>query len=135
MLDTYLQALAAGSTTAGVVVFFALLIGHSLGDHPLQGEYLALYKNRSNKPGPAINNGDPSSVWVHCLTAHALIHAGIVWAITSSPILGVIELCLHWIIDFIKGENKITLHVDQTLHLLCKVGYVVAIAKGWIALT
>ena len=129
-----MQALADGDLTAGVVIFFALIIGHALGDHPLQGEYLAIYKSRHKKPGPAITNGDTSSVWVHCLTAHALIHAGVVWLITGSPVLAVAEWVLHWLIDFFKAENKINLHTDQILHLLCKVGYAVAIAKGWVAI-
>lgn len=134
MLENYLQSITDGNATAGVVVFFALLIGHALGDHPLQGEYLAIYKNRHKRPNPAVTNGDTSSVWVHCLTSHALIHAGIVWIITTSPILAVAEWVLHWVIDFLKAEKKINLHMDQTLHILCKIGYIVAIAKGWIIL-
>lgn len=51
-LDSYLQALAHGQFVDGLIVLFALLIGHSLADHPLQGEYLALYKNRHNARSP-----------------------------------------------------------------------------------
>jgi len=41
--------------------------------------------------------------------------------------LGVAETCLHWAIDFMKCENKINPHVDQFLHFLCKVIYILYI--------
>ena len=56
------------------------------------------------------------------------MHAGAVWAITGSFIIGVIELILHWIIDFIKCEGITSIHSDQTLHVLCRIGYVVGLA-------
>ena len=66
-------------------LFFALLIGHALGDYPLQGEFLALHKDR-NYQDPVRHL--PKGLWVHCLFAHSLIHAGCVWFITGRVFFG-----------------------------------------------
>lgn len=111
-------------------LFFALLIGHVMGDYPLQTEFMAIGKNhRRPLSGMA---AETRGVWVHCLTAHALVHAGAVWMITGSMTLALIEAGLHWVIDFAKSAGLTNLHVDQILHILCKVGYVWAIHVGWV---
>jgi len=110
------------------VVLFALLIGHAFADYPLQGEFLAKCKNR--KMAAAIRDEHehaPVLLWFHCLTAHALIHAGFVWLVSGVVLLGIVEFVLHWIIDFMKSEGWINFQVDQSLHVLCKVGYVIVI--------
>lgn len=100
-------------------VFFALAIFHALADFPLQGEYLAKQKVRT---------GAAATVdWLVALTAHSLIHAGAVWLVTGSILLGLCELFLHALIDFGKGERRYGLLVDQLLHLACKAGYVAVI--------
>src|SRR5882757_1924577 len=86
----------------GLSLFFALLIGHALADYPLQGDFLALHKNRHYKDS---SRALPPGVWMHCLLNHSLIHAGFVWLITGNVILGLIEMVLHATIDFIKCEN------------------------------
>ncbi|NRB46017.1 MAG: DUF3307 domain-containing protein [Verrucomicrobiales bacterium] len=115
---------STGNFVAGLQVLFALIIAHVLFDYPLQGEFIAKYKNRHYEG----DGTEPSLLWAHCLTAHSLMHAGAVWAITGSFIIGVIELILHWIIDFIKCEGITSIHSDQTLHVLCRIGYVVGLA-------
>jgi len=114
----------------GLTLLFALVIGHMLADYPLQGEYLALNKNRHYRP----SNGmvQPKGLWIHCLCAHSLIHAGMVWLITGRVFFGIIECVLHFIIDACKSEKKTTLHTDQLLHVLCRVGYVVALMMDWV---
>lgn len=97
-------------------LLFALLIAHAVADYPLQGEYLAKAKIPSKQNGYAD--------WVIPLTAHSLIHAGAVWLLTQCIWLGIIELILHWVIDLIKGINRITLMQDQLLHVCCKILYV-----------
>lgn len=109
-------------------LLFALFIGHALADFPLQGDFIARGKNRHNAPTNVPIGQKPVNVWVHCLTAHALIHAGFVWAITGCVWLGVIEMVLHWMIDFAKCENWTNPHTDQLLHIACKVGYVLVLA-------
>ena len=113
-----------GNFMAGLQVLFALIIAHVLFDYPLQGDFLAKFKNRHYK-----GEGEMTPLlWVHCLTAHSLMHAGAVWAITGSFMIGIAELVLHWIIDYIKCEGITNIHTDQLLHILCRVGYVIAIA-------
>jgi len=108
--------------------FFQLLIGHALADYPLQGEAMAKGKNRNNPPHGVPAGQKPVKVWFHYLTAHALIHSGAVLLVTGNYYLALAELVLHWIIDFAKCENWTNPHVDQLLHIGCKVGYVVALA-------
>ncbi len=115
---------SSGSLGAGLQILFALIIAHVLFDYPLQGDFLAKYKSRHYKS----DEPTPPLLWAHCLTAHSLMHAGAVWAITGSFIIGLIELVLHWIIDFIKCEGITNIHSDQALHILCRIGYVVAMA-------
>lgn len=95
----------------------AMLMGHALADFPLQGQFLAEMKNRHAKK-PARN-----PLWVHCMTAHALIHAAFVWAITGSMTLGLAEFFAHWLIDFAKCEGWIDFDQDQALHWFCKFVY------------
>ena len=125
-LSHQIEALAEGNLSAALPVFLALLIAHALCDHPLQGQFLALNKNRHYLPKD--EQLRTTTLWPYCLSAHALIHAGGVWLVTGSQLLGIIELVLHWIIDLLKEEKIINLHVDQLLHLLCKAAYIIALA-------
>ncbi len=113
----------------GLTLLFALVIGHVLADYPLQGEYLALNKNRHYRPSNGMEQ--PKGLWIHCLGAHCLIHAGIVWLITGRVLFGIIELVLHFIIDALKSEKKTTIHTDQILHVSCRIGYVAALMWDW----
>jgi hypothetical protein len=118
------QTLAQGAT-----LLFALVIGHALADYPLQGDFLALHKNRHYKdPSRKL----PSGIWFHCLIAHGLIHAGFVWVISGRVILGVAELVLHVGLDFIKSDGRTSYHTDQALHIISKAIFVLAIMKGWV---
>ncbi len=47
-----------------------------------------------------------------------------VWAISGSVRLGVVELILHWLIDLAKSARLMGFYVDQSLHILCKIAYV-----------
>lgn len=108
-----------------IKLFFALVIGHALADYPLQGSYLASHKSRHFRNA----DGSPqeTGLWIHCLTAHCLIQAGFVWAVTGCAILGFIELVLHMVLDSLKCEGITNIHVDQFAHLVCKAVYVIAI--------
>lgn len=98
-------------------LFFAFAIVHALADFPLQGDYLARMKRR--------DQSNRAAEWIIPLTAHSLVHAGGVWIISGSAILGATELCLHWLIDLGKGEGKFGYVADQLLHLACKLAYVI----------
>ncbi len=97
-------------------VFFALAVFHALADFPLQGDYLAKQKVRSSATGTA--------EWVVALSAHSLIHAGAVWLVTGSKLLGLTEFVLHAWIDLSKGRGYFGHLTDQVLHLSCKIAYV-----------
>jgi hypothetical protein len=113
------------SPTDPLAVFFALAVAHAVADFPLQGDYLARQKTRSTSGS--------RSEWLVALTAHSLIHAGAVWLVTGSMILGAAELVLHSLIDLGKGERKFGLVTDQVLHLSCKAIYVLLLTSGMVA--
>ena len=105
---------------------FLLFAAHALMDYPLQGEFLSNCKNRHF----LLQRQDPTrpvSIWPICMTAHCLLHAVMVWAVTGCFVLCLVELALHWIIDFAKCEKWTTFHQDQGLHLLSKIAYVAVI--------
>lgn len=106
-------------------MLFLLLSGHFLCDYPLQGDFIGKFKNRNLKREPHINTGIPIPWW-HLMTAHSFIHAGSVLLITGRIELAVFELVAHFIIDCLKCEGYTDIHIDQMLHVLCKIGYVVA---------
>ena len=110
---------------AGLQIFFALLIAHALFDYPLQGDFLSRNKNRHYKD----ENNNVKGLWIHCLTSHSILHAGSVWLITGSFIIGIMEFILHWIIDFLKCEGITNFHIDQFLHVLCRILYVIILWK------
>lgn len=91
----------------------ALCAGHALCDYPLQGDFLAKGKNHK-QPIPGVPFG-------HCLSAHALIQAGMVLAITDSVPLAVAELAIHAATDYAKCDGKLTFNQDQAIHYGCKV--------------
>lgn len=99
-------------------MFFALLVGHAIADYPLQAGPMAVEKDRHSTS--ALQKAVP---WYYWLTAHALIHGGAVFLITQSLFLGIAETVIHWFIDFAKCEKWINIHVDQGLHVLCKVAW------------
>jgi hypothetical protein len=103
-------------------LLFAFAIAHALADFPLQGDYLAREKVR----GQALN----LSSWAVALSAHSLLHAGAVWIVSGSMMLGAVEFGLHWLIDLGKGEGRYGLLVDQGLHLACKAAYVSFLVWG-----
>lgn len=122
-----------------LTLLFWMLVGHALADYPLQGDFLAKAKNhRSPIPGVP---------WIHGLLWHALIHGGAVALVTGSLVLGCAEAVVHCAIDYAKcdgvfhwsysrfkyrwekttltldGGVRIAFHVDQALHVLCKVAW------------
>jgi len=119
--------LDADPIVQGIVLLFALMIGHALADFPLQGDFLAIGKERHGDLEKLTGTTWPRGMWAYCLTMHSLIHAGAVWIITGNVVLGAIEFALHWLIDFAKSSNVTNFYVDQCLHAACKIGYVVAL--------
>lgn len=100
---------------------FLLLFGHALADFVLQPEAMGIGKNRNAK----IHNNEQSLFphWSYWMTAHSLIHGGLVFLITGNIVLGAIEAVAHWLTDYYKCEGAISMHQDQAIHVACKVGY------------
>lgn len=92
-----------------------LIVGHAIADYPLQGDFLARAKNRT---API-----PGFPWWQAMTAHAVIHAGMVGVITGSIGLGLAEGAIHWLTDDLKCRGKIGLNTDQAIHIVCKVAW------------
>jgi hypothetical protein len=95
-------------------------------DFALQTEPMAVCKcRRANQP---LQQSVP---WYYWLTAHALLHGGAVGAIIHAfagnwdLALGfaIAETVIHWFIDFGKCEKLYGIHVDQALHVLCKIAW------------
>lgn len=105
--------------TSPLALFFWLLVGHSLCDYPLQGDFLARAKNQ-HAPLPGIP-------WEIALAAHALIHAGAVAFLTGSILLGLAEFVAHTAIDWIKSELITDFAMDQMLHVACKVLWILVL--------
>ena len=105
-------------------LIFWLLCGHALGDYALQGDTMAKSKHPSNK------GTDSYPPWWHWLTAHAFIHGGLVALITKIWWLGILEAVCHWLIDLGKCNKLYNIHVDQTLHIVCKLVWAGIVVYG-----
>lgn len=101
--------------------FFLLLCGHALADFVLQPAIMGYGKNRNRQTPVADAANLPP--WYYWLSAHALIHGGLVNLITGSFILGILESATHWLIDFAKCEKWISMRTDQAFHVLLKLAY------------
>jgi hypothetical protein len=97
---------------------FWLMVGHSLADYPLQGDFLAKAKD----PDGPFASDYHIPAWASL--SHAAIHAGFVTFITGSLLLGALELVAHWGIDMAKCMKLISFNTDQWLHTACKLFYV-----------
>ncbi len=101
---------------------FWLLVAHFALDYPLQGDTTATNKNRhANTP---LQKYVP---WYYWMTAHAAMQAGAVELVTGSLALACAEFVAHWLIDYGKCERWFSIHVDQALHIGCKVLWLVSL--------
>jgi hypothetical protein len=102
-------------------VLFLLFAGHFVCDLVFQGEAMGEGKNHRKQMHAVHGRNFPP--WPYWLTAHASIHGAAVLLITGSLVLALVETALHAVIDFSKCDGRINVHVDQALHLICKIGY------------
>jgi len=106
------------------VMVLRLLMAHAFCDFVFQTDAMAKGKNRNNPP-PILPPGQKlCACWPYWLSAHALIAGAGVWLATGVWVLGLAEVVAHWGIDFIKCEGYSNPHMDQMLHLVCRIGYV-----------
>ena len=106
------------------LVLFLLIAGHFIADYPLQIESIALGKNRNIDPARFGVN------WQYWLGSHAFTHGAFVAVITGNPYLGIAETVMHSLIDFGKCEGNFNIHVDQVLHIVCKLLWFLIFAQG-----
>lgn len=100
-------------------LLIVLALGHFLADYPLQGDRMAVEKC----PGC----GQVLS-WRWWMTSHAATHGFLVACLTGVPLLGLAEMGVHIVIDLGKCKGLYRLGVDQALHLVCKLLWVLLIA-------
>lgn len=103
-------------------LFLLLVVAHFLCDYPLQGNYLAMAKNRfSTKYEPAglssVVKTQEWPEWPWALGGHSAIHGGAVALITGYWWIGVLEAISHAIIDDLKCGGRISYNADQFVHL------------------
>lgn len=94
-----------------LMLFVTLLCTHFLLDFAIQGDFVAKYKVR-------IVDEKENVFWKWVLTAHAASHTLPVLLLTQSVLLGLVMFISHFVIDFLKCEQKINFNQDQTLHIL-----------------
>jgi hypothetical protein len=94
-----------------ITLFVTLLCTHFLLDFAIQGDFVAKYKAR-------IVDEKENVFWKWVLTAHAASHTLPVLILTQSVLLGLLMFTSHFVIDFLKCEQKINFNQDQTLHIL-----------------
>ena len=104
------------------LMFFA----HCLADFPLQGDYLARFKDPNRFPK---KKGEPH--WTYIMLVHSTIHGGFVAILTGVWWLAVCEVVAHFLIDSWKCSGRIGFMTDQILHILCKVLWV-AMLVYWL---
>lgn len=119
---------------AALPLFYAFFLAHLFGDYPLQSSFMALSKSRAHQQRIREEQGEEAAdSWLYCLFAHSAIHSGLVWIISGSFLLALVELVLHALIDWAKSEGRFGLFADQALHALCKVLYTVLLISGALA--
>jgi len=106
-------------------ILFLLLFVHAVSDFALQSDSMAKGKNRHSKPDFIPKGQKYVPCWPYWLSAHAMIHAGMVYLVTGSLLLGAFEFIFHWVVDFAKCENMTNPNQDQFLHFAIKIIYAV----------
>lgn len=117
-------------------MLFFLLAGHAAMDFAFQPDPMAICKcRRADHP---LTKAVP---WYYWLTAHALLHGAAVgvvvrwfgydWSVVVA--LAVAETVIHWFIDLGKCERLYSIHVDQLLHVACKVVWWGLLVSGTIS--
>jgi len=106
---------------------FLLIAVHALTDFSaLQGSEMVKWKSPLNKPKDSDIKRYQQFIpfWIHWMTAHSFINALGVYVVTRNIYLSLMEIIIHWIIDYSKCKGWIKLDTDQGLHLLSKLLYV-----------
>ncbi|MEB3308060.1 MAG: DUF3307 domain-containing protein [Cyanobacteriota bacterium] len=98
-----------------------MIFGHFLCDYPLQTDKIAVGKC----PGSDV----AGLSWGYWMAGHCGTHALSVALLSGQAWLGAAEFAAHFLIDLLKCRKSITMAVDQSLHLLCKVVWGISLAS------
>lgn len=112
-------------------LLFFLVATHALMDYALQTETIATCKCRDCDRPVA-----KSVPWYYWMTAHAVLHGAAVGAVVrwfgfgwdAVAVTASAEAVVHWLIDHGKCEKWYSIHVDQGLHVACKVAWLALLA-------
>lgn len=99
-----------------VELFLLLLAIHLVADYPLQTDFVAKFRC----PSASL----PAVPWYYVMAGHAATHGLGVGLAVGSVWVGCLETAAHFAIDVLKCAGLTNIHVDQTLHVLCKVAWV-----------
>jgi hypothetical protein len=107
-------------------LLFFLIASHALMDYSLQNDTMAACKCRTST-----NPVAKFVPWYYWLTSHALLHGvgvGVIfrWMGFSWDVVGAMagaEAAIHWITDYGKCAKWYSLHVDQAIHIICKIAW------------
>lgn len=113
-----------------IIILFKLVLGHFVADFALQSDSMGKGKNRNRKPDNIPPGQTPMTVWPYWLSAHAGVHATAVYIVTGLWYLALAEIVCHAAIDFLKCDNKLTVHQDQFLHHVCKLAWAFIAAQS-----
>ena len=117
-------------------MLFFLIAGHALADYAWQSDAMATCKC------PESTNPLQKQVrWYYWLGAHSLIHGGVVGAIVrvwgfstdAAVTIGIAETIIHIVIDWGKCRGWYGMAIDQSLHVACKVAWVILLARGFVS--
>jgi hypothetical protein len=117
-----------------IVALWYMIVGHFLADYSLQTDFIAKGKSP---------NAQPQFVpWYFVMLAHAITHGAMVSIAAGIGIsrlhaifpvvLGIQETLLHFFIDVLKCVGCTSIHVDQALHILCKIAWAISVSL-WVA--
>lgn len=106
-----------------LILFYQLLVCHALTDFGIQTNSIGLYKNRHHPVPDYLQSVLPP--WWIWMTAHTLIQSGMVYFVTGSLTLGLVEFVVHWITDNAKCDDKIGPITDQVIHVACMLIYAI----------
>lgn len=107
-------------------LLFFLIASHALMDYSLQNDTMAACKCRkTTNPVAAF------VPWYYWLTSHALLHGvgvgvifrwmGFDWNVVAA--MAAAETVIHWCTDYGKCSKWYSLHVDQAIHIICKIAW------------
>jgi len=119
------------------IMLFYLIACHALMDYALQGDAMAVCKcRRANHP---LQKSVP---WFYWLSAHAMLHGmavGVVirwfgYDMVTATTFAIIETVIHWFVDLGKCEQFFNIHVDQGIHIACKIAWWAMLVNGNFAI-